>query len=300
MSSPILVAVVTRDRVQALERCITSIRAQTYRGPVRILVVDNDPRRSAESLCKALNVEYIHEEQTGIPFARNRAVAAVEADEDLAFIDDDEQAEPNWLLELARTRDLYDADAVGGPVVSVFDSPPPEWVELSGAFERPRRPTGTVVSAVYTGNILISSRILRELPPPFFCERMALTGGSDGYFAKRLALHGYAMVWCDEAVCYERVPESRVTVAWLLRRSFRIGLNRALIDRELELGFEGYRRTAGRGLLDIAYGTAALAAYGWQGKHQRVRRLRTVVSGLGMLGGLAGFRYDEYRTVHRV
>ncbi|MEM6733218.1 MAG: glycosyltransferase, partial [Myxococcota bacterium] len=265
MSAPVCVAIVTRERPDSLERCISSLRQQVDFGPMRILVVDNDSQQSAKALCEKLSVDYVHEPRTGIPFARNRAIASLSPHEDLAFIDDDEEAEPRWLSELIRTRDVYRADAVGGPVISLFTSPPPSWVVQGRVFERPRRPTGSIVSAVYTGNMLVTSRVLRELSRPFFCERMALTGGSDGHFAKRLAVGGYTMVWCDEAICYERVAPTRINLAWLLRRSYRIGLNRAFIDRDLALGLDGYTRTAGRALHYLGYGSAAFLAYGWQG-----------------------------------
>ena len=42
----------------------------------------------------------------------------------IAFLDDDEEADPSWLNELVNTLGAYSADIVTGPVLSRFPTPP--------------------------------------------------------------------------------------------------------------------------------------------------------------------------------
>ncbi len=72
------------------------------------LVVDNDRRRSAKASVAAFaasvagEARYVMEPQSGIPFARNRALNEAHAmgADFLAFVDDDEIVDADWLVEM--------------------------------------------------------------------------------------------------------------------------------------------------------------------------------------------------------
>ena len=117
----ITVVVCTRERPGALARCLDSLLAQQYPG-YRILVVDNAPvtGATAEVVHAAAGrgrVDYLVEPNAGLSFARNAAVRAAPG-QILAWIDDDEVADPCWLAEVARALDEHpDADVVSGVIV---------------------------------------------------------------------------------------------------------------------------------------------------------------------------------------
>src|SRR5688572_22834479 len=78
-------------------------------GSVTFLIVDNAPDAPVREAVAAfrersgVDVRYVLEPEAGIPFARNRALdeaAAVGADF-VAFVDDDEFVDTEWLVRLA-------------------------------------------------------------------------------------------------------------------------------------------------------------------------------------------------------
>ncbi|PPK95214.1 glycosyl transferase family 2 [Kineococcus xinjiangensis] len=100
----ITVVVCTRERPESLQRCLDSIAALDYHD-LEILVVDNAPRTEAtRELCAAaarsVPLRYVREPAAGLSRARNTAIREASG-EVIAFLDDDERADPDWLVALA-------------------------------------------------------------------------------------------------------------------------------------------------------------------------------------------------------
>jgi glycosyltransferase involved in cell wall biosynthesis len=139
----ITVVVCTRERPGALARCLDSLLAQQYPG-FRVLVVDNAPETeaTAEVVRGAQRrgpVDYLVEPKAGLSFARNAAVAAT-AGQILAWIDDDEVADPNWLAEIARAlADHPEADVISGVIVPAeLETDAQLWFEQFGGHSKGR------------------------------------------------------------------------------------------------------------------------------------------------------------------
>jgi glycosyltransferase involved in cell wall biosynthesis len=151
-SAPSLTVVVcTREHPEQLARCLDSLIAQRY-PRFRVVVVDNAPtstdtyevvRRAAERG----PVDYLAEPQPGLSRARNRAVAACPG-ETLAWIDDDEVADPYWLSEIARAlADHPEADVVSGVIVPAeLNADAQLWFEEFGGHSKGRGFTPAVFS----------------------------------------------------------------------------------------------------------------------------------------------------------
>ena len=114
----ITVAICTKDRVQQLERALTSV-APSLGAADELLVVDNASRDDAvERLLRQRfpSAKYVREERPGLGWARNRAIVEARSDV-IAFCDDDCVMEPDTLAALrtvlARNPDV---DAVTGLV----------------------------------------------------------------------------------------------------------------------------------------------------------------------------------------
>lgn len=98
----ITVVLCTRNRPEQARRCLESLGALAY-DRRQILVVDNAPADDAtEQMVRELpfEVDYVREPRPGLSHARNRALAKARH-EIVAFIDDDERADPRWLAALA-------------------------------------------------------------------------------------------------------------------------------------------------------------------------------------------------------
>ena len=102
--SPVTVsiAVCTRERPEALARCLASLAELSERA-VEVLVIDNAPQsgRTREVVEHFPGVRYVCEPQRGLSAARNTALALASG-EVVAFVDDDAVVHPNWLGRIGR------------------------------------------------------------------------------------------------------------------------------------------------------------------------------------------------------
>ena len=132
----------------------------------------------------------------------------------------------------------------------------------------------------------------------YFDEDMALSGGSDVEFFRRVAAAGHSIVWCGEAVVHECVPESRLTLRWLLQRDFRFGAVTARLERRSGMS----PRRTGRMLLHagwcVAKGLLGLPLAAVHGRARAAWSLDLAAVGAGRLWGLFGLEYHEYREIH--
>lgn len=215
-----------------LKRLLVGLDEQMTDGAFTysVVVADNDQLRSAESVATAflqtshLVVKYCVEPRRNIALIRNAALQHAEGDL-IAFIDDDEFPERNWLLGLFRTYVAYGVDGVLGPVKPYFEAEPPKWVKRGGFFTRPSHSTGYVMTwpEARTGNVLFRRGILEDCDTPFRVQFG--TAGEDMDFFRRMMAKGYKFIWCEEAPVHEVVPTSRCNRRYLLRRALVRGSN---------------------------------------------------------------------------
>ena len=300
----LVVAVLTyrrpADIALALPRLIEQVKS--VGDGARVLVIDNDPAASARELVEGLDsvvVSYAHEATAGIAAARNRALSESVSDRLLVFIDDDETPSADWLASLLGTYEASGAAAVVGPVVSQYAEQPEPWISEGQFFRRRRLPTGTALTVAATNNLLLDLEQIRRLNLSFD-ERFGLSGGSDTLFTRSLVQLGGRMVWCDEAVVYDQVPESRLSKDWVLRRALRSGNSAVRVDVELSTGLSGKIRARSSGLargsVRMAAGVIKLGAGSVAGSLAlRAQGSRTVARGAGMASAAFGYVYSEYR-----
>jgi glycosyltransferase involved in cell wall biosynthesis len=228
----ISVCICTFRRPKLLGELLDKLNAQRTDGQFAysVVVADNDPEQSARPVVKALccssrmRVTYCWEAQQNIALARNKALEHAEGDF-IAFIDDDEYPEDDWLLHLFKTRAAYEVDGVLGPVKPYFEADPPQWVTKGRFFDRPNFDTGYKLNwdQARTGNVLFKRAILNGVDPPFRSEFD--TAGEDVDFFRRMMANGRTFIWCREAVVHEVVPASRCNRRYLLRRALLRGSN---------------------------------------------------------------------------
>lgn len=229
----ISICVCTFRRPEGLRRLLRSLQDLDPATPSHeIIVVDNDAAASAEPIVReaqaaGLPVQYFVEPVRGIARARNRTLAPATG-EFVAFIDDDEEAHPQWLVRMWREVKRHDDDGGCGPVIPRFNDRTPRCLIEGRFFERPRFPTGTMLSPwqTRTGNVLIRRQRLMALPGPFD-ERFNLTGGEDTHLFNSLIAADCRIIAVDSAIVYEHLPPNRTTLRWLLQRRFLVGMGGA-------------------------------------------------------------------------
>lgn len=309
----VAVCVVTFQRGSGLTQLLhglNQLRFTNGRNPVlSLVVVDNDPEESGLRVCQEVAhqlrwpLKAVVEPRRGIPFARNTAVRTAGEVDFIAFIDDDEVPDPRWLDELLNVQNRFGVDVVTGPVVPRFLEQPPRWMVKGRLFERRRVATGTLLNSARTSNVLISRSVFQGLDQ-WFNEGMALTGGTDTHFFLRASRSGFRIAAADQAIVYEWIPPSRMSVRWILQRAYRLGNTLAICDRDLASSWTTLVRRAAMGCTRIAVGcvftpiAAIVPVPGY--KAHIVKGLKQIWRGIGTLRGLAGHRYEEYKRIHTV
>ncbi len=266
-----------------------------------LLVVDNDPAGSAAAALAECADELLHavtESSPGISAARNRALDESTGHDVLVFIDDDERPGTDWLALLLATWARTDAAAVAGRVVPQYDGELDPWVRAGAFFVRPTRPTDTPIRVFACGNLLLDLRQVRALGVRFD-PAFGLSGGEDTLFSKTLSARGGRSVWCHEAEIVDRVPPSRMTRRWVLRRAMSQGNTHARV----ELALAGDRTARARvrtvtGVGGVARVVAGVGRYAGGlatgNPRQQARGLRLVWRGYGMTTGAVGHDHREY------
>jgi succinoglycan biosynthesis protein ExoM len=299
------ICVLTYKRNRQLMALLGGIaKLEAPEADVRIVVVDNNPDGCAREIVEEFQkswadanhswpVQYVAEPQRGIARARNRAVAACAETDFVAFIDDDEVPESDWLVSLFAVQASTAADVVVGRVLSRFDTPPPKWAMAGGFLELPRRATGTRVSWALTGNVLIARHLLEQYTPPFD-ERFNLSGGEDTHFFMRANDDGAVMVSADDAIVFEDTPSERTTWRSIMRREYRRGNTLSLCMLDLHPSLIRRVRRVGQGVYRLLQGLGLLLLVPVVGRGNFYRGVHRLCLGAGLLTGLLGLRYESY------
>lgn len=303
-SLSINIAICTCNRGQLLANCLKSLlgMALPENAAVTISVVDNDPAGSAQSVVEqhyserpTVKLEYLYEPRRGIPIARNCAVEnahRLEADY-LVFIDDDEWVESAWLVELLRyAESLGGKTVVSGAVVPEIPDDVPD--HLGQLFVMKERKTGTTLKTCATNNVIIPIYVTRDLGLRFD-ESQPLAGGTDTLFFLAANNKGVPIVKCAEALVHEVIPASRVCLAWLCKRKFRVGVT--LAGRRQQQGRGGHGLFLSSIVKVLGHGLVALAwVVIWQPLLRNKATLKAARD-MGVVVGCLGGRIDSYSTV---
>ena len=305
----VVLCVITLHRPVGLARCLHAIAAlelpEEEAVDLRVVVVDNDVgcsgRRVVEQVTCPWPVDYLVEPDRGIPRARNRAVAAAAAaGADLVgFVDDDEAPEPDWLVAMLDARRRTGAAVLMGRSVATFAEPPAPWVVEGGFFEYTRFTSGGSFPFWYAraSGILIDRTTL-PVGPAVFDERFRLSGGSDLHLFSRMHGAGHRFAWVDEAVVEETVPATRATLGWLVRRTYRYGTTSSLtLVAEGASPLRRARRLTGA-FVFTAMGLVRQLRRAGSTRVTAVRLLLQLAYGAGLVTGVFGVQYPEYRRVH--
>lgn len=121
-SSKTTVVVITRNRESYLKNALNSLVKQTV-FPDEILVIDNmstdNTKQLVESFKSRLPVRYLTESKIGTAYARNKGLDE-SSGEIVAFIDDDCEAEEDWVEKIIEAHRLYpNAAAVQGKIITL-------------------------------------------------------------------------------------------------------------------------------------------------------------------------------------
>jgi succinoglycan biosynthesis protein ExoM len=175
---------------------------------------------AAAGFGSGVEINYLHAPGRNISLARNAALAASDA-RYLAFLDDDEVAEPGWLLRSGRGASRSGAEVVLGPVDPVYPEDAPGLdAGRSVHATRPVHVRGEIRTG-YTCNVLID-RARPEIRPcasiPDWAEAAARTA-----IISRVVLMGGRIDYAPDALVTEPVARERLSFSWLARAALPDG-----------------------------------------------------------------------------
>jgi len=257
----IVVCICTYKRSELLERLLVSLQhihlERIEPGDVRAIVADNYPDGRARAVCERVSgklpieLNFIEETRRGTSFARNRAVdEALRRDADfIAFIDDDDLPESDWLLRLIEKQRETRADIVFGTERRVVNGDWPVWLKKSPLFEK-RIKEGVTEYGTPRGisayNVLVGRGILERVKSTglVFSPEFARFKCEDTDFFIRAARSGATFARADKSVINRNYEPHRVTVRGLLPEAKRLGTyNMLLLKRYGATGQANRRRT---------------------------------------------------------
>jgi glycosyltransferase involved in cell wall biosynthesis len=226
------VCICTFRRPEMLATLLEALRSQDTRGELTysVVVADNDAEETARAVVEEfrngwpVETVYCVEARQNIALARNKAVEHASG-EFIAFLDDDEFPQPDWLHRMWTACRTLETAGVLGPIRPHFAEVPPSWIIKGRLCERPEHRTGRPMDweECRTGNVLLRRRVLEDLQPPFNPEFP--NGGEDKDFFLRAMQQGHVFAWCNEGVVYEAVPPARWSRRVILRRALLRGKN---------------------------------------------------------------------------
>lgn len=297
------ICIPTYRRPQLLGKLLNSLVNQRLPDNVtmEIIVVDNDSQGSAEEIFRKYSdnqshvIHYFIQPEKNISLTRNMAISKARGNY-IFFIDDDEFANPDWIANLLKTLQEYDADAVFGRVLSYFSVGTPEWLKRCVVYNRPAPPTGTEATGDSTANCLIKWSILNGIKGPFD-PSYGITGGEDTQLFAKLRREGARFVHCREGWVSEYVPPERTRLYWLIKRVFRTGNGYTRIEIDLA----GNNKTMCR-FTHLAIATSfaitsvMLAFLTLFSKEWRLHWTLKAVSNVGKIFAVFGYFPKPYRT----
>ncbi|MEE4191222.1 MAG: glycosyltransferase family 2 protein [Halieaceae bacterium] len=246
----VAICVCTHSRSQGLMRLLVALQDMDLSGynpgSVELIVVDNNPNPETEAICQRaaprlpISVHYVTEPRSGITYARNRSVEiALERGADfVAFIDDDDQPQSDWLIQLLDRQAVTGADLVFG--TWVLDSLMPQWARESGIFRSPVKAKHENKGGRYglpgcasTCNALVGRSILQRVATtgPVFNHTFRFSGGEDKDFFIRAHELGAKLASADMSVIHRNHEPERYTASGLLMRGFKNGCSQVGMAR---------------------------------------------------------------------
>lgn len=250
MSPSVSIIIASFRRLEMLRDTLLSLNVMQLPAdtPVEVVVVDNDPLGGACTTVQQLQatqtlqfeLRYVHEQQTGLSYARNRGI-----DESrggiLIFLDDDVFVASDWLVALLECLERTGADCVGGRTLVHWEGEPDPVLRACEARivavdhgdrdfamlgkKLPGGGNAAFRREVFAGGLRFATELGRV--------GKVLLSGEDTELMQRLRRQGGTIWYCARGVMHHRTGGARLTPQYIITQKFWFGVSYAVIDRRL-------------------------------------------------------------------
>ena len=293
MKKIIVATLTTGTRNTTFNECLESLQALTNINgyQIDILVVENNKQadEQVQTILTSYNtceksVKYLLEPAQGIPHARNAALnfAKQEGYSYLAFIDDDAFASPDWISTLVKMNES--ANVASGPQLAIFPDGTSSFYFNATVYHERKLADGAEIKWAATNNVLIDVNFMKANKLSF--NPALINGGEDKELFLRVNKLGGKLVWSETAVVSEYIAQSRLSVIWAMRRTFRIGATGFMIESAIRTPFENYITCIVKGSLYLAKGLLFVPYHALAPKSSLLNSLCDLSHGVGFFYGL--------------
>jgi len=205
-------------------------------------VVDNNSNDHTRTVVEDAQVDwpalrYEFEQSQGLSHARNHGILASRG-EILLFTDDDVLPEPDWLETTLAGLKNHNADAGGGYIAPIWETPPPAWLTerfygfLAVRTNRTDDYELTESSQAPFGANMFVKRELFNTVGMFDISRgrkgNTLASGEDGELFERILAADYRAIFLGQSRVHHKVEAFRETKAYFRRWRFQTSRNLAI------------------------------------------------------------------------
>ncbi|MHC3437874.1 glucosyl-dolichyl phosphate glucuronosyltransferase [Natrialbaceae archaeon A-gly3] len=242
MEVSVVVCTYSMDRYDVFCEAVESLFGQTYEPVEVVLVVDGNEtvfeRVQGEFGGRDDVIVHCNDDNRGVSYSRTRGAQLASGDI-VAFLDDDAVACPDWVEQLVRVYEQTGAIAAGGSLVGDWLAGRPwylprEFFWLVGVTHPGFAEPWEEVRNTFESNISFRRDVFLNLGG--FDPEMGPT--ADRYLhsegaeigARMHAEYGRGVIYNPAAVVEHKVFEHRLRPRWLLRRAFKQGYSKRLLE----------------------------------------------------------------------
>ena len=242
------VIIPTRNRAETLSTTLASIENQTLdQSLFEIIVCDNNSTDNTSVIANSFadkfqHFKYIKTLEPGLHVGRNKGFQEARGDM-LVYADDDIEAFPEWLFNINEVFKDEEVMLVGGKNLPKWEVEPPELIlEMWEPNNKGERILGyfSVIDLgdeikeispyyVFGCNFSVRKKIIAETngfhPDSMPQEIIEYRGDGESAVSTYVQQKGYKTIYHPNASVYHLVPEDRLTINYLMKRSFNQGVS---------------------------------------------------------------------------
>lgn len=244
----------THNNYTLLKKAIESLLNQSLnRDEYEILIIDNNPEEKTKQIVLTYtntysNVRYINEKNLGLSYARNKGIKEAKG-EYIAFIDDDAEADKEWLFSLTRCFEQTKPrpDIIGGkvllrdeladipkyvtPIVEVYYSKL-DYGNKGLLLNDNKRLTHYINGTNFAMKKEIATKI-GGFNVSLGRRGKSLMSREESRFLEEAAKRDCVIYYEPKAVVTHFISNERLRKRWLIRRSFAEGVS-LVLDRQAQ------------------------------------------------------------------
>lgn len=230
MSLTLTIAICTYNREELLTHCLDSLIPQLT-ADAELLVIDNGTKKVKTLIESYPEARYVSEDNTGLSFARNKAIAEAQG-KWVMYLDDDAKSHKNLVakaLQHCKSNHLV----FGGVYYPWYHYGQPKWHKVQyGSNSHNFEQAGILPKNEYlSGGIMCIHKDIFEQVGPFNTA-LGMTGTSIGYgeeseLQDRMIKSNIARVYDDQLIIYHVVAAYKLNVQWFMNASKSRGVDMA-------------------------------------------------------------------------